>query len=107
MAKKKSISQMAREAGIAPSVVHQRIKTGWTLEKALNTPVRKRKPKVADGGDWLPPDDHAIYPPQYRAVVEELEKAQAELAFGAKRCKLISLTLSVLVALMAAVVIVE
>lgn len=38
-----SIAYKARQHGIDPRVVHNRIRYGWTLEKALNTPVRRRK----------------------------------------------------------------
>lgn len=106
MAKKQTITAQATAAGIAPSVVYQRLHKGWTLQRALNTPVQKRKKKVEiEQGDRLPSDDTPIYPPDYRIVVERLEKAQAELIFGAKRCKLVALTCSVLIALLVAVII--
>ena len=38
---KKNISQMARDKGLEPRLVHSRINKGWKLERALNTPVRK------------------------------------------------------------------
>ena len=38
----KSYSQLAREAGINPAVVHSRLRLGWSLEDALSKPVRKR-----------------------------------------------------------------
>ena len=45
MTKKPTIKAQALAAGIEPSVVYQRVKKGWTLKKALTTPVRKRSPK--------------------------------------------------------------
>lgn len=43
---KVNISDEARRVGIPPNVVHNRMHKGWTLERALETPVRtKRKPK--------------------------------------------------------------
>ena len=44
MAKKKvKIIDMAREAGIAPTVVYSRIHLGWDLDRAVNTPVRPQR----------------------------------------------------------------
>ena len=51
---KKNISQMARDKGIDPQLVYHRVYRGWTLERALNTPVRKHvAPLVTavDAGD--------------------------------------------------------
>jgi hypothetical protein len=51
---KKNISQMARDKGLNPKIVHSRIHAGWTLDRALNTPVRKHvSPLVTavDAGD--------------------------------------------------------
>ena len=43
---KVNISDEARRVGIPPNVVHNRMHKGWTLERALETPVRaKRKSK--------------------------------------------------------------
>ena len=43
---KVNISDEARRVGIPPNVVHNRMHKGWTLERALETPVRaKRKVK--------------------------------------------------------------
>ena len=42
---------------------------------------------------------------QFQAVCAELEAAERELILGQRRCKLIALTFSVLIALMAAVII--
>jgi len=41
--KKVNVSELARKNGISPNVVYNRLHSGWSLEKALNTPVRKRK----------------------------------------------------------------
>ena len=44
MAKKKvKIIDMAREAGIAPTVVYGRIQLGWDVDRAVNTPVRPKR----------------------------------------------------------------
>lgn len=44
---KVNISDEARRVGIPPNVVHNRMHKGWTLERALETPVRvKRKSKT-------------------------------------------------------------
>ena len=44
---KVNISDEARRVGIPPNVVHNRMHKGWTLERALETPVRaKRKVKT-------------------------------------------------------------
>jgi hypothetical protein len=44
---KLNISEKARRAGISPNVVHNRMHTGWTLKRALETPVRhKRKSRT-------------------------------------------------------------
>jgi len=44
-AKKKteSITAMAKAKGMKPSTVQARIRYGWSLEKALLTPVQKKK----------------------------------------------------------------
>ena len=48
-AQKPNVSALAREAGLSPKLVHTRIHKGWTLERALSTPAKKRnaKKKVA------------------------------------------------------------
>jgi hypothetical protein len=47
-ARKKSVAEMARDKGIKPSLVYNRINRGWTLTKALNTPVNvKNRPYKA------------------------------------------------------------
>lgn len=42
---KVNVSQLAKEKGIDPSIVHNRLHRGWDLEQALNKPVRHRKSK--------------------------------------------------------------
>lgn len=45
---KKNIADMARKAGIPKGTVYARLKLGWSLKKALNTPVSSKfapKPK--------------------------------------------------------------
>jgi hypothetical protein len=39
----KSISQQARDKGLDPGLVFNRMHRGWTLEKALSEPARPRK----------------------------------------------------------------
>jgi hypothetical protein len=39
---KKTIKSLAEEKGLNPNVVYNRTGKGWTLERALNTPVSKR-----------------------------------------------------------------
>ena len=60
--KKETIADKAREAGLSPGVVYNRISRGWTLAKALKTPVRGRKknevlepetPLVSGKGDGI------------------------------------------------------
>ena len=47
--KPESISALAKAKGMKPSLVHSRIRRGWTLEEALLTPPRKiAKPKKAE-----------------------------------------------------------
>jgi hypothetical protein len=43
--KKETVASKAREAGLEPHVVYNRVNRGWTLAKALKTPVRGRKKK--------------------------------------------------------------
>jgi hypothetical protein len=38
-----SVSQLAKQRGLNPTLVHNRMHRGWSLEKALDTPVRPRK----------------------------------------------------------------
>ena len=46
----KTVADMAREHGLEPDIVHSRLRLGWTLDKALRTPVRERIRAVdADG----------------------------------------------------------
>jgi len=47
---KNSIASKARKAGLEPRVVYARMNKGWSLKKALSTPVRetKRHAKVKD-----------------------------------------------------------
>jgi hypothetical protein len=39
----KTVSQQARDKGLDPGLVFNRMHRGWTLEKALSEPVRSRK----------------------------------------------------------------
>ena len=42
-----NISKKARRKGIPPNIVHNRMHKGWSLKRALETPVRvKRKSKT-------------------------------------------------------------
>ena len=60
--KKETVASKAREAGLEPHVVYNRVNRGWTLAKALKTPVRGRKknktlepetPLVSGKGDGI------------------------------------------------------
>jgi hypothetical protein len=53
MKDKKTIADMAREKGMRPTNVYQRIHDGWTLEQALNTPIGKKKRKIEFDNAWL------------------------------------------------------
>lgn len=44
---KLNISAQARAAGLEPTIVHGRLKTGWPLEEALSTPKYGRRVKPA------------------------------------------------------------
>lgn len=44
--KKVNVSKLARQNGLEPTLVHNRLALGWTLAKALGTPVRKHKAKT-------------------------------------------------------------
>lgn len=93
MTKKQTIKEQALAAGIAPSVVYQRMKNGWTLQRALNTPVRERKPKQDDAAT-----DLSAY---YQHLYGELESMQREIIVGARRCKLVSLTAAAVILVLA------
>jgi len=41
--KPETIAAMAKAKGISPNVVYNRTNRGWSLEKALLTPVKKKK----------------------------------------------------------------
>ena len=43
----RTISQAARDAGLSVGLVNSRRTSGWSLEKALTTPVQKRTKKPA------------------------------------------------------------
>jgi len=45
MTKKHNIAELARERGMNPQTVYTRMSLGWTLQQALNTPVRHRTSK--------------------------------------------------------------
>ena len=100
--KKPNVSELARQRGIKPNIVHNRIASGWSLEKALNTPVRLRKSKPRKTVDDSSPTVDIAK--QFQAVCAELEAAQQEIVFGQKRCKVVALTSAVLIALMASVI---
>jgi hypothetical protein len=40
---KKTVAQWAREVGINKDNIYDRLRLGWSVEKALTTPVRKRR----------------------------------------------------------------
>lgn len=44
---KVNISKLARAAGLAPSVVHNRLAQGWTMDEALKIPKYGRRRKSA------------------------------------------------------------
>lgn len=44
---KVNVSKLARAAGLAPTVVHNRLKMGWTMDEALKTPKYGRRAKHA------------------------------------------------------------
>ena len=43
--KEKNVARRAREAGIDTNVVYSRLNSGWSLKKALSTPVAVRNKK--------------------------------------------------------------
>lgn len=96
MGKQLNMAAEARSVGIDPQRIYNRMHKGDTFAQAIMAEA-ERYPED------LQARDNAV-----KALIEtenEVDALEAQLAFGAKRCKLISLTLSVLVALMAAVVI--
>jgi len=44
--KEKNVARRAREAGIDTNVVYSRLNSGWSLKKALSTPVAVRKKRT-------------------------------------------------------------
>jgi len=42
---KGNISKLARAAGLSPTLVHSRLKQGWTLDEALKLPKYGRRSK--------------------------------------------------------------
>ena len=98
MGKQLNMAEEARSVGIAPQRIYNRMHKGETFAQAIVSEMEKY------------PEDLQARDKAVKALIEtenEVDALQAKLAFGAKRCKLISLTLSVLVTLMAAVVISE
>ena len=52
-AKKVTLKQKAKKAGISAQLVYNRMNDGWSEKKALSVPVRKRaKPKPKDDQLW-------------------------------------------------------
>jgi len=43
--KKKNIAALARAHGLSRNIVHQRIKLGWSLQRALTQPLSNRGPR--------------------------------------------------------------
>jgi hypothetical protein len=41
--KKVTVAERAHKAGLSPNLVYVRVNKGWSLKKALTTPVRGRK----------------------------------------------------------------
>lgn len=41
----KTLTQLAREAGMSAGTLHSRLEMGWTLEVAISTPVKSRLPR--------------------------------------------------------------
>ena len=52
-AKKVTLKQKAKKAGLSPQLVYNRVNDGWSEKKALSVPVRKRsKNKPKDDQLW-------------------------------------------------------
>ena len=105
MAKKKvNITALAREAGLPPATVHQRVSSlGWDLDKALSTPVRSLsnkkkpvvKPKVKSKSSTHKPS------PVLESADMRTEQLEAELVKAKRQCKLAqAATLAVIVAVL-------
>jgi len=99
--KKVNLSRLAREAGLPPATVFQRVnKLGWSVNKALNTPLGKnakkkkkpvlqtafKEPVVASVAKKEPTTRKpSLVIPDAKVRIEQLE---AELLKAKKQCKL-------------------
>jgi len=98
--KKVNLSRLAREAGLPPATVFQRVnKLGWSVNKALNTPLGKnskkkkpvlqtafKEPVVASVAKKEPTTRKpSLVIPDAKVRIEQLE---AELLKAKRNCKL-------------------
>ena len=97
--KKVNLSRLAREAGLPPATVFQRVnKLGWSVNKALNTPLGKNakkkpvlqtafnEPVVASVAKKEPTTRKpSLVIPDAKVRIEQLE---AELLKAKRNCKL-------------------
>ena len=100
---KVNLSEEARKAGLPPNVVISRVKKlGWTIEKAVNTPVRQkvkpsspvpaaRKTATATSSKRSPGFEETVT----NSLVEEL---QAALKHQKRKCKIAGFVAAMVIA---------
>lgn len=100
---KVNLSEEARKAGLPPNVVISRVKKlGWTIEKAVNTPVRQkvkpsspvpaaRKTATATPSKRSPGFEETVT----NSLVEEL---QAALKHQKRKCKIAGFVAAMVIA---------
>lgn len=90
---KVNLSEEARKAGLPPNVVISRVKKlGWTVDKAVNTPVRQKvkpsKPRPAARATSTTTPSNVS--PGFEATVTDslIEELQASLKHQKRKCKI-------------------
>ncbi len=77
--KKETVASMAQKAGIPKGTVYARLRNGWTLKKALNTPVqvqhRSKTKKVEVTKEEVKVTTHQRTAPKANKMVVEKYKS--------------------------------
>ena len=72
----KSVSQWAKDIGMAPTTLHGRLERGWTVEEAMKAPLAKVTVSKSDAEfalndmtrHQLPSQLEKLIPPEYKGI---------------------------------------
>ena len=102
---KVNLSEEARKAGLPPNVVISRVKKlGWTIDKAVNTPVRQKvKPSSPVPAARKTATTTPLYlsgSPGFEATVTDslVEELQASLLHQKRKCKIAGFVAAMVIA---------